>query len=125
LKKLSLLVILLMVLSGCMNGDRYDFSGSSENWEVSYVVKVSDGNKQSTTGTIKYIGEAPAPESIDYEIEAISGGTASTGVSIKDREASLGNDMCEGCAVIQKDEKLKAEINWEGQTENFLLSNSE
>ncbi len=42
MKKFVLLVILLILLSGCVNGDRYNFSGSSENWDVFYVVDVSN-----------------------------------------------------------------------------------
>lgn len=122
MKKTILLVMMAMVLSGCANGDRYNFSGSSDSWDVFYVVDISNGNEQGTTGTINYTGEEPAPETIDYKIEANSGGSEGTGTTLDDGTANTGSGVCQGCSAIQEDEEIKVEIKWDGQTENLILT---
>ncbi|MCH4827953.1 hypothetical protein [Planococcus halocryophilus] len=124
MKKCISLIILLFILSGCGNdSDRYNFSGSSENWDVFYVVNVSNGNAQEKTGTIKFTGEGEGPEIIDYKIETNSGGSEATGITLDDKVANLGNNMCEGCAVVQGDEEIEVEVTWNGQTEKLTLIN--
>ncbi|ANU27664.1 lipoprotein [Planococcus versutus] len=125
MKKIILLIALIFILSGCANGDRYNFTGSSENWNVSYEVDVKNGDRERTNGVITFIGEGTAPEFIDYRMESNLGGTKSTGVSVKDKVANLGNDACEGCSVIQENEEITMEIEWDGQTENLILKNNE
>ncbi|ANU21388.1 hypothetical protein BBI15_14985 [Planococcus plakortidis] len=122
MKKIIGLLVLAFDLSGCVDGDRYNFSGSSENWDVFYVVDVSDGTNQEKSGTIKYVGEGNAPEMIDYEIEASGSGSEGTGITLNEGTADTGRSSCEGCAVIQEDEEIEVEITWNGQTENLLLT---
>lgn len=123
MKRLTLLVILLLTLSSCGNSsDRFNFSGSSENWEVFYVVNVFGKDNEEKNGTIKFIGEEDPPETIDYKIETISGGSEGTGVTLNDGVGNIGNAFCEGCAVIQRDEEIEVEIVWNGQTENLVLT---
>jgi len=111
-------------LSGCGNGsDRYNFSGSSDNWDVFYVVNVSNGNTEEKTGTIKFTGDGEGPEIIDYKIETNSGGSEATGITLDDKVANLGNSMCEGCAVVQENEEIEVEVTWDGQTEKLTLLN--
>lgn len=124
MKKYVSLIILLFILSGCGNGsDRYNFSGSSENWDVFYVVNVSNGDREEKKGTMKFTGEGEVPETIDYKIETNSGGTEATGITLNDEVADLGNSFCDGCAVTQGDEEIEVEITWNGQTENLILTN--
>ncbi|ALS74995.1 hypothetical protein AUC31_07035 [Planococcus rifietoensis] len=122
MKKISGLLVLLFILSGCVDGDRYNFSGSSENWDVFYVVDVSDGTNQVEDGTVKFTGDGQAPETIEYKLEANSGGSEGTGITLSDNVASIANGSCGGCAVIQEDEEIEVEITWNGQTENLLLT---
>ena len=122
MKNITRLLVLVIILSGCYSGDRYNFSGSSENWEVFYVVEVSGGTSQKKRGTIKYIGNGSAPETIDYKIEANAGGSEGTGVILNEGVTEAASSICEGCAVIQEDEKIEVEIIWDGQTENLILS---
>jgi len=124
MKKCISLIILLFILSGCGNdSDRYNFSGSSDNWDVFYVVNVSNGNAQEKTGTIKFTGDGEGPEIIDYKIETNSGGSEATGITLDDKVANLGNSMCEGCAVVQENEEIEVEVTWDGQTEKLTLFN--
>lgn len=122
MKKLISLFIMTLILSGCVDGDRYNFSGSSENWDVFYVVDVSNGTSQVEEGTVKYTGEGEAPDTINYKLEANSGGSEGTGLTIIDGTGNIANGSCEGCAVVQEDEEIEVEITWDGQTENLILT---
>lgn len=121
-KKLILLFIMALILSGCVDGDRYNFSGSGENWDVFYVVDVSNGTSQVEEGTVKYTGEGEAPDTINYKLEANLGSSGGTGVDITDGTGNIANGACSGCAVIQGDEEIEVEITWDGQTENLILT---
>lgn len=123
MRRLSLLVILLVVVSGC-SGERLEFSGSSENWKVFYVAEVSNGDRQETTGTIEYIGDEPPPETFDYEMVNVLTVLGGTGKHLKDGKATIGNDRCNDCRTLQKDDELEVAIKWDGQTENLTLNNS-
>lgn len=124
MKKSISLIILLFILSGCGNGsDRYNFSGSSDNWDVFYVVNVSNGDREERNGTVKFTGEGEVPETIDYKIETNSSGTEAIGISLTDGVADFGNNFCDGCAVVQEDEEIEVEVTWNGQTEKLTLLN--
>ncbi|MDJ0333026.1 hypothetical protein [Planococcus sp. S3-L1] len=122
MKNFTILVILLIVLSGCSDGNRYNFTDSTENWDVFYDVDVSAGDEQRTTGTIKYIGKEPAPKTIDYKIEYATGVAEGMGKSLTDGSVSTGNDACTGCSVIQEDDEIAVEITWDGQKEKLVLT---
>lgn len=126
MKKITFLAILLLILSGCGTGNaRYDFSGSSENWNMTYVVNVSSGDREEKNGTVKFIGDGQAPETIDYKIETNSGGSAGTGITLSEKAGKIGNGFCKGCAVMQWDEEIMVEITWDGQKENLMLTTEE
>lgn len=122
MKKIISLLIMTLILSGCVDGDRYNFSGSSENWNVIYTVDVSEGTSEQNRGTIKYVGEGEGPETINYKLTANSGGSEATGLILENGVANTGYGACQGCAVIQKDEKIEVEITWDGETENLILT---
>lgn len=124
MKKLFLLIILLLILSGCGDSKRHEFSGSSENWHVVYVVEISSSDRQQTTGIIEYLGDETVPKTIDYEIATLLTSLNSTGKSLTDGKANIGTDNCDGCAVIKEDEEIEVEIAWDGQTEKFILKNT-
>lgn len=122
-KKIFVFLALLVFLSGCGNGDSYIFSGSGENWDVSYTVNVSNGTREETNGTIKYIGEDPVPETVSYKIGTVLNTSEVQNTDVKNGVINLGNDFCDGCAVTLKDAKIAVEINWNGQTEDINLTN--
>ncbi|PSL40897.1 hypothetical protein B0H99_10329 [Planomicrobium soli] len=124
MKRLTVLMTVLLFLSACGNGDnRYNFSGSSKNWDMFYVVNVSNGDSEEKNGTIKFTGSGEAPETINYKIATSSGGSEGIGITLEDAVGKTGNGYCSGCAVIQKDEEIEVQITWNGQTENFVLTN--
>jgi len=122
MKKLASLLIGLLILSGCSEGDRYNFKGSSDNWNVFYTVDVTSQDSKEATGKIVYTGKEPPPETIIYSIESTSG-ASSGNVSVDEGEVLVGKSACDGCAVIQQDEELDVEIKWDGQVEEFVLRN--
>ena len=56
MKQILLLVTLVLLMSGCVDGDKNSFSGSGDNWDVLYEVVVTNEVEQQTTGKMKYIG---------------------------------------------------------------------
>nr|TXF85925.1 hypothetical protein FTX54_07565 [Alkalicoccus halolimnae] len=131
MKKMIGLLAFAFILNGCGNGDgdvssgngedgaEYHFLGSSENWEVVYEVDISNGNEEESTGTIEYIGEGNAPETLEYYR---IGSTEGTGRALNDGVADTGRTGCEGCAVTREDEEIEVEVTWNGQTENLTLT---
>lgn len=122
MKKIISLFIVALILSGCIDGDRYNFSGSSENWDALYVVDVSNGTNQVEKGTVKYTGEGEVPDTINYKVNTKPGSSEGRGVGLTDGIANIANGACGGCAVIQEDQEIEVEITWNGQTENFILT---
>ncbi len=107
-----------------MDGDRYSFSGSGDNWDIIYEVEVTDEVKQQTAGKIKYIGDNKAPESIDYKIVYNDKGQGSSGEEspLKYGAVKFKNVTCGNCDIIQKDDEIEVEIMCEGQTEKLILT---
>ncbi|WP_017380546.1 hypothetical protein [Paenisporosarcina sp. TG-14] len=122
-KSFFLLLFSLILLSGCAEDNRFDFAGKNENWNVFYIVNVSNGDTQDANGTIKYVGEGQAPEKINYTIKTLSGSSEGTGILLEEGVANAGRSSCEGCAIIQKDEEIEVEITWNGQSEKLVLIN--
>ncbi|XKE96519.1 membrane lipoprotein lipid attachment site-containing protein (plasmid) [Metaplanococcus flavidus] len=126
MKKIILLFIMSLVLSGCNSedsGESYEFSGNSEHWEVIYTVEVSKDNDKVKKGTVEYIGEGEAPESIDYKLEMNTSGTSGTNARLIDGVANMGTSSCGGgCDPVQGDQEVEVEITWDGQTENLILT---
>ncbi|WP_236610120.1 hypothetical protein [Planococcus halocryophilus] len=114
----------LLLLTSCGNDtDRYNFTGSSDNWDMNYVVNVTGVDSQEKSGTVTYTGEGQAPETVDYKITTSSAGSDGTGVGLENGAGNIGTVTCGGCAVIQKDENIQVEISWNGQTEELVLTN--
>ncbi|EGA90396.1 hypothetical protein GPDM_05186 [Planococcus donghaensis MPA1U2] len=123
MKKIMVLIMLLL-LTACGNKtDRYSFTGSSDNWDMNYIVDVTGVDSQEKSGTVTYTGKGEAPETVDYKITTTSAGSDGTGVTLENGQGSIGTVSCEGCAVIQKDDKILVELSWNGQTESMILTN--
>lgn len=123
MKKLMWLLVLSMFLSSCGNAERYEFIGSSENWEVLYIVKVTGRNMEETSAIIKYKGEGKAPKAINYALDGKSGGSSGTDIPITNGMVETAKSSCSGCVtIIQKDEEIDMKIMWNGQKDQFILT---
>lgn len=122
MKKVILFFIILL-LSACGTGDRYNFSGSTDNWEVFYVADISDIDEQNATGTIKYIGPDSAPESISYLINTKPGKAEGINLSLEDGIVQLNGVSCSGCAIVQENQEIEVTISWIDSTETIILKN--
>ena len=124
MKQFLLLVTLVFLMSGCVDGDSYSFSGSGNNWDIIYEVVVTNEVEQQTAGKIKYIGDNKAPETIDYKIDYNNKSQGSSGEEspLKYGAVKFKGVTCGNCEVIQKDEEIEVEIIWEGQTEKLILT---
>lgn len=124
MRQILLLVTLIFLMSGCSDGDSYSFLGSGDNWEVLYEVVVTNETEQQTAGTIKYIGDDKAPETIDYIIEynSLGQGSSDKESPLKFGAVKFKNVTCGNCEIIQKDDEVEVEIMWEEQTEKIILT---
>ncbi|WP_033542741.1 hypothetical protein [Planococcus sp. CAU13] len=122
MKKIIPFFIMAIILSGCVDGDRYNFSGSSENWEALYVVDVSGGTHQVEEGSVRYTGEGEVPDTINYKVDTKPGSSEGNGAGVTDGVVNIGGGACSGCGVVQEDQEIEIEITWNGQTENLVLT---
>lgn len=125
MKLILLLVSLVSLMSGCVNGDFLSFSGSGDNWDITYEAVVTNEVNQQTAGKIKYIGDNKAPETIDYKIvynKALGQGNSGEESLLKYGAVKFKNVTCGNCEIIQKDDEIEVEIMWEGQTEKLILT---
>ena len=129
-KSLFILVFLILILSAC-SGDakEYKFYGDSNNWLVKYETEISK-EREWADYSIEYIGEDPVPEVFNYTIKSswFEFGTNEEKLNEEDKVHS-GNSECTGppqndesCeASISKNEKIKAILDWFGESEVIEL----
>ena len=48
MRQILLLVTLVFLMSGCVNGDKNSFSGSGDNWDILYEAVVTNEVEQQT-----------------------------------------------------------------------------
>ncbi|WP_106497255.1 hypothetical protein [Lentibacillus sp. Marseille-P4043] len=118
-KSLFLFVIIAFILVSCSQ-KTLTFTGGSDNWSVRYTAHIHETDSESIEYAIRYIGEKPAPETIDYELGSLS---VHGRIVNKDTSAVTSKGgSCFGCAVTQEDEEIEAVIMWNGKTESFTLT---
>lgn len=125
MKKLAMIVFAAVLLSGCIGGEQHLYSGNSESWSMTYKVVESKSGSQQVDGTLNYIGPETAPEMIKYSMNTVTQSQSATGVPVTDGTATLLNESCVDCAIIQEHTKIKVEITWAGKTETFDLDEEE
>src|SRR5690606_31773269 len=100
--KIGILLILsgISLLSACTLKPLI-FSGESDNWRVHYEAKKGD-KCQATSGYIKYIGDSPIPERVEYSIQYSMGSVP--------LEQNGSFTMPNGCTNASKDSEIEAII---------------
>jgi len=125
-KKLVMIVFAAFLLSGCIGGEQYLYSGKSESWSMTYKVVEAQSGSQQVEGTLEYIGAGTAPETIDYSMNSVIRGQSTTNVPVTDDgKVTLQNGSCVDCAIIQEHTKIKVEVIWDGKSETFNLDEEE
>ena len=117
---LFLLLIISFVLAGCSEQKKLVFNGESDNWSVNYIAQVHSSDSEEVDYTIRYIGEEPAPKTIDYQI----GDDLVKGQSLNDKNNSVKKDgeSCSGCAVTLEGDEIKMTIKWNENAETLTLT---
>lgn len=113
------IVMLLVLLVACSNkGEVLTFQAEGKDWKASYEV-----GEVNTTYTIVYIGKDKAPKTFDYTVAPIFGSSKTEATdSILNEDGFIQKTEQILGARIQKDESINIEINWNGKTENLLLT---
>lgn len=124
MKRLSIFISLVVLLSACGAKEQNIFKGTSENWEITFIDSLSEDGDTKTTGTIRYIGEGKTPDAIDYSIMGDSQGVSEEDSSLSFGKVKFESGPCGSCSLIQITEKVEAEILWNGETENIPLISS-
>lgn len=112
--KSGILMLLLSVtlLSACIQKDLI-FFGESENWRVQYVVTDENGCN-STKGYIKYLGDDPMPEQLEFNLDKVEGASVSL-----DKNGMFF--LPYGCSNATEGSELAATIKWNSQSETIQL----
>lgn len=122
-KIIGLSIFLLITLGGCGEGDRFVFSGESENWQVDYEAIIYDETSEETFGSIKYKGIEPSPKEINYVIKSGSDEKSGKNISLEEGSTTISKGSCRSCAITREDEEMKVEIIWDGKKESFTIKN--
>lgn len=122
IKKIIILALLSFGFLAACSSKYMDFIGENNNWKVNYQVSAIDGDSESTTLTIQYIGKEPIPKEIKYTIESLTGKLEGED-SLNKGVLKTNGHFCKGCSVTQENEKIKATIMWNGKTESINLKN--
>lgn len=125
MKKIITILFVAVLLSGCIGGEQYLYSGKSESWSMTYKIVEAQSGSQQVEGTLEYIGAGTAPETIDYSMNSVIRGQSTTNVPVTDGKAMLQNTSCVDCGIIQEHTKIKVEIIWDGKSETFNLDEEE
>ncbi|MGE6204533.1 hypothetical protein [Guptibacillus hwajinpoensis] len=124
-----LLAMLVVSCSNSSSGQLPDgvLAGTSENWNVQYDLREEKG-KEFRGITLEFIGDGEIPSTtISY---SLSGETAYDVDWQKSGEVEMNNSTAEiedtlGCAYpcdeLQLDKGINTVIEWNGQTEDFVL----
>lgn len=120
-KKLITIVCAAFLLSGCLGGEEYRYSGKSESWRMTYQVVEAQSGSQQVEGMLNYIGPETAPEMIGYSMSTVTQRQSATGIPVTDGKATLQSTSCVDCGIIQEHTKITVEIVWDGKTETFIL----
>lgn len=121
-KKWIALLGAMVLLSGCTGeDDRLEYEGKTNNWYITYVAYVQDGNRMSTDGTLHFIGDGEVPKAIDYALNTAENTATGKDIAIQGKIATFNQSSCSGCSVIKGTEAVDVTIEWNGQKETIAL----
>ncbi len=123
----SILLIVILLLFACQSKE-LEFIGEGERWSAKVIVRQTDGDETYTI-EISYKGKgSKAIETFSYAIESSHNGVLEYGV----REASLneqgiykGEMLSSNSPSTSNEDELVLEVEWNGESEIFVLRNDE
>ncbi|MBT2646607.1 hypothetical protein J7E52_07710 [Bacillus sp. ISL-34] len=122
-KTLIIMIILLSVLVGCSNGDKYiKLSGESNNWKGEYVATATEDSENGTF-TFKYKDLDSEVFFKNLEISINDGETKQKTTNHKEPTVEI-QTSCSGCSVTNESMPIHITINWDGNEEIFYLEQS-
>lgn len=116
----------LLLLAACQADEEdINFFGSSENWSAEMIVKMIDGSEKNEI-VLKYTGNNF--ESIGYfnyfvENERTELNFGGNQVTLSKDGIYTNTDLGSNSASTQIDDQLDFTIDWNNQTESFVLMN--
>ncbi|MBE1557165.1 hypothetical protein [Sporosarcina limicola] len=118
------ILIGILLLTACQADEEdLNFIGSSENWSAEIIVKIIDGSEKSgivlkyTGNNLEFIGN------INYIVENDRNDFSfgANGVSLNEDGIYTSADLSSNSASTKKDDNLNIKIDWNDQTESFVL----
>lgn len=125
-----LVLVSLTLTPSIPDMNHYYFKGTSNNWNIIYNTKVSEGEGWADF-SFEYIGEDVAPSQFKYNLKSDWFELLSIDEKFNhpSEKINSGNSECTGpptntesCKVsIKKDAQIEAIIEWDGKSETILL----
>ena len=105
-------ILICIFLSACAQ-ENLVFYGDSANWEVQYEIN-KEVNCGAQSGYIKYIGNSPVPERLEYSIYKSEGS-----VSLDEYGVFT---LPLGCSNASEGSEIEAIIKWDNQSDTIPLT---
>ena len=124
IKKISLLLVaLLLVLSAC-SSSTFTFSGETDNWSAELKVTQTNDDYETQELKLQFKGkDINSVGELTYDIDTNAGGFGESGVKLNKDGLHIGSSEANPTnAKVIEDSEVKVTIEWNGNTETILLS---
>ena len=125
-----LIFVSLTLIPSIPDMNHYYFNGTSNNWDIVYNTKVSEGESWAEF-SFEYIGEDDAPSQFKYNLKSDWFELISIDEKFNhpSKNINSGNSGCAGPPInpescneyIKKDTQIEAIIEWDGKSETIFL----
>lgn len=104
-----------------------NFADRSENWKVTYTQKDMGESVRESSLAIEYIGEGLKPEEVSYKFSYEKDQESFGGSLQFDEQSNFADEdftTCTACILYKEKGEISGTIEWGGQKENLVLTNS-
>ncbi|WP_277674498.1 hypothetical protein [Piscibacillus halophilus] len=124
MRNIILLLSILLLPSCIADTDQLTFQNETDHWQVEYHVDIKGEDSESTRLFLKYVGEGEAPENINYRIDSVTGSNGGNNTLLKNGLLDISLGSCSGCSITREDEEIEITIEWNNDSETFMLNNN-